>query len=386
MTKFQLFFKAIDNEIAIDADVLRRMQGGRMGFLPLRPFKTRALFEYGNRGKLAYRIFLVFFFLSFPFLVFFQVLISLFGSSLRRKEFNCHSLLLNANGKSVSLFLGCSHEPDFFSVDFAKGECFLGDNCISVRRGATLLDVIGAGKDSYFAFMKFLCQGRSFGNLPQLYVTFDWFLSYRFLVGFRDSSCIKEIYFANHYDRWAVMFDCVFQRKKIVLMQHGKFPEQLELKGKLANIDEVVLLNPDSKRHLGIFVENPELLKISFVMPKLDLSVVDSPSGMTVLIIGQPQSVEHEITLMKILSDNAPNLCVLLKPHPVHGVRIYKGVPSSIVLVESNCFPKTDLAICFESTLGTEYESMGIPVIWWGKMKPVEVAQRIRNFFDKKST
>jgi hypothetical protein len=386
VTKFKLFFKAIDNETAIDADVLRRMKGGRMGFLPLRPFKTEALFKYGNRCKFYYRFFLVFFFLSFPFLVFFQVLISLFGSSLRRKKVNCHSLLLNANGKSVSLFLGCSQKPDFISVNFARGECFLSDNCISVKRGATLFDVVGAGLDSYFAFMKFLFQGRSFWNLPQLYVTFDWFLSYRFLVGLRDSSSIEEIYFSNHYDRWAIMFDCIFQRKKIVLMQHGNFPEQLELKGKLANIDEVVLLDPDSKRHLGVFVENPESLKLTFVMPKLDLSIVDSSSGMTVLIIGQPQSVEREIRLMEILSDNFPNLGVFLKPHPVHGGRIYNRVPSSIVVVESNCFPRTDLAICFESTLGVEYESMGIPVIWWGEMKPIEIAQRIQNFFDKEFT
>jgi len=67
----------------------------------------------------------------------------------------------------------------------------LSDNCISVKRGATLFDVVGAGLDSYFAFMKFLFQGRSFWNLPQLYVTFDWFLSYRFLVGLRDSSSIE---------------------------------------------------------------------------------------------------------------------------------------------------------------------------------------------------
>ena len=31
-------------------------------------------------------------------------------------------------------------------------------------------------------------------------------------------------------------------------------------------------------------------------------------------------------------------------------------------------FPHVDVALCFESTLGVEYEASGVKVIWWKGM------------------
>ncbi|MFK7779570.1 MAG: hypothetical protein QM490_00245, partial [Candidatus Gracilibacteria bacterium] len=60
-------------------------------------------------------------------------------------------------------------------------------------------------------------------DILQNYIAYEWFLTY--IVLKKINKHTKKVYFANHYDRWATMFDQIFADKELVLIQHGILPE-----------------------------------------------------------------------------------------------------------------------------------------------------------------
>ncbi|GGY76461.1 hypothetical protein GCM10007071_24940 [Marinobacter zhanjiangensis] len=136
-------------------------------------------------------------------------------------------------------------------------------------------------------------------------------------------------------------------------------------------------MDRDSFENLDQFLQCPDNLDVHVNVEPIDLSPVEA-DGSSVLVIGQPQSSVLEIQLVKLLTIDFPGLNIFLKPHPLYGDSSYKEIFSLVTLVEKDFFPEVDVAVCYESTLGTEYEQCGIPVVWWGDRKPMDISSQLR--------
>jgi len=103
--------------------------------------------------------------------------------------------------------------------------------------------------------------------------------------------------------------------------------------------------------------------KAQFEKLDISLALVDVNSRKkTVLIIGQPHNMEGEIRIAKTLADDFD---VFVKPHPLYDSSEYRKLDHLIVIDDVDFYPKVDLALCYESTLGYEYEASDARVVWW---------------------
>jgi len=209
-------------------------------------------------------------------------------------------------------------------------------------------------------------------DILQGYVAYEWFLVYLALSRRKDG--IDTVYFANHYDRWAVMFDRLYADKNVVLMQHGILPEALNLSYKLKNLSQVFAYNEQSEK---IFKNMFECKKTRFERLDISLPLVDvNTKKKTILIIGQPHSLGSEVDIVESLNDKFK---FFVKPHPLYDSSDYKKLSNVTLIEDRNFYPKVDVALCYESTLGLEYEASGVKVIWWKGMSKHEIIMRIKN-------
>ena len=150
------------------------------------------------------------------------------------------------------------------------------------------------------------------------------------------------------------------KQQYIVLIQHGILPDTLHLHYKLKNINEIYYYNEKSK---AIFKEIFDCKDVKFKKFVLSLNLSDIKSDKkTILIIGQPHSIDMEINIAKSLIDDYE---LYIKPHPLYSNKKYKSIKGVKIITDRNFYPRVDLALCYESTLGLEYEASGINVIWW---------------------
>jgi hypothetical protein len=93
----------------------------------------------------------------------------------------------------------------------------------------------------------------------------------------------------------------------------------------------------------------------------LKLSAVKSDKT-TILVIGQPHSRDMEVVIIKSLISQYE---IYIKPHPLYSDKKYKNIKGVHIIDDRSFYPKVDLALCYESTLGLEYEASGVNVLWW---------------------
>jgi hypothetical protein len=377
LSRFSLFFEALDNEMAIDANVVERMEGREAKYVPIRPLKSIKWFKHNVAGRPTYFIFCFLFSLAYvPF-----VIVRALKYFKRRKgrftRFSRLTLLLNANGKAVTTFSKVYESSSYVSFNLLKGEDVNSRLTVRTSDFLAVSDVFSVIYDCLAIIPKFFFSKYNFLDVAQLYISVDWFASYRALQNFLLENDVDEVFFSNHYDRWAVLFDGVFSQQTINLMQHGVLPVKGFIPHKLRNVDRVFLLSEAELGKLETFILNVEFLEFLIINDVLN-TYDPKISNPTILIIGQPQSADRERALIKLLKNDVPEIYRFLKPHPVYGCSIYKEVLDLVELIDHKCFPKVDVAICYESTLGLEYERSGIPVIWWENRSPEELAEVIK--------
>ncbi|WP_411169864.1 hypothetical protein ACH36K_05030 [Clostridium sp. MB05] len=213
------------------------------------------------------------------------------------------------------------------------------------------------------------------------YSAFEWFLVYDVLD--RQLKNCKTLYFCNQYDRWIHLIDNINISGEKVLIQHGVVvPFKIK---EVKNISKIYCFNENQKDIFrdSIFINCKDICFENIPL-SIDLSEKVSSKN-SILIIGQPFSVDMEKKIVKELLDNNINLHIYIKPHPRFGVSLYNSLKDEVNIITDNKFyPRVDLALAYESTLGLEYEASGVNVIWIKNKKSKSVVSEIISFFDKK--
>lgn len=372
LSRIALFQKAIENEISIDKDVLDRLGVTSLGFVPVRPLKTLRFIEKYRVGSGLYFVAAIFFQLAFPLYCFFVMLKRIRASSRHARRGVERNLVLVANGRIEFLFskLNAGGNVSFLNINQGPREGRV-EFCGVLNK----FDYLAAYYYSCVAGFLFFFRCRDKRDSLQAYVAFDWFIVFAAIVAIRDG--VGTVYFANHYDRWAVLFDSLFEGKNIILLQHGVLPEKINLPYRLRNVRKIYVFDERSK---GLFdricvAQNVDYELLDISLPLKDLNV----GRRTVLIIGFPYVMDLEVEVAQAL---AAFFKVLIKPHPLYDSSGYRRAQDATLIESRDFFPRVDVAVCYSSTLGLEYEASGIRVVWWQDKKVSEIVEMVRDNCD----
>lgn len=211
-------------------------------------------------------------------------------------------------------------------------------------------------------------------NIVFSYTSFEWFLTYHAL----DRLNLTSIFFANHYDRWAVLFDSLKATEKI-LIQHGLLSANVAPPIKLENITRLYCYN---KIEANIFFNRVLSTECPVIIIKsnLKLSHLTDDDRFSILFLGcLPITFEIEQECIMQLSNYNYNL--IIKPHPVFPIDEYLLLKSKFkfnVIQDKNIFPNVDLVVSYKSTLAYEYEQKDVNVIYYEKGDdPSEIIKKI---------
>jgi hypothetical protein len=364
---FNSFYDAISDEISVEKDVLKRLGKTNLKFTPLRSIKTITLIEKYKVILFMYSIFCLFFLLVSPLYFLIKLFKNLEISNNNQDIKVNENLILVANGRVDYLYnkLNKNEKVTYLNINQNSKE-----NYISYKKFLKLSDYFLAYIFSLISIFYLLFKLKNKTDILQDYVAFDWFLVYISLKRLNQNT--KKVYFANHYDRWAVMFDQLFKDKEVVLIQHGILPDDLQLDYKLKNINTIYYYDDKSKI---LFKKIFNLNSINFEKLTLSLILSDIKSNKkTILIIGQPYSIDIEIDIISELKNKYE---IYVKPHPLFSREKYKSIKDIKIIEDRNFYPRVDLALCYESTLGLEYEVSGITVLWFKNMNIDSIIKNI---------
>ena len=89
-----------------------------------------------------------------------------------------------------------------------------------------------------------------------------------------------------------------------------------------------------------------------------------SNNKLNVMLVCNMLFFESEKEIIYALTKEGINLYI--KPHPKDNAEIYKALKSSsFIILGANEFPKVDIVISYQSTLGVKYEQAGVKVLWY---------------------
>lgn len=367
--KYNQFYNAILDEICIEKDILLRLNK-KLSFTPLRTIKSLPLIEKYRVSKYMYYIISMIIMLLLPafFLVKMCRYIILYKSKPSINMSN--KVVLVADNRIVHLYSKiCKKNND--EITYININQPLNENYININNFLKVSDYLKVYLHSIISLFYVFIKLNNKSDILQVYVAYDWFKTYIALSRIADK--IDEVYFSNHYDRWSVLFDQLLSDKKINLMQHGLLPDKLIIDYKLVNINRIFVFNQESEHLFERFVscDNVNFENINL---QLNLTLISSIKK-TILLIGQPHSIDRELEIIGLIKDD---YSIYVKPHPLYDDSKYK-IDGVNLISDVNQFPKVNLALNYESTLGLEYEYSGIDVIWWKDMTNEEIISNIKS-------
>ena len=191
----------------------------------------------------------------------------------------------------------------------------------------------------------------------------------------------NNIYFSNQSDRWALMFDTIPSRKK-VLLQHGIDSDQYEIPHKLKHIDIFYAISKSSwqNSYYSNLDCKPDL---RFMNSTIQLEKMET-SHFLILIISNLAEIKNEERALQYIK-GLKNVDIYLKKHPTESIECYKPyqMKYGFNFVQDNCFPKVDFVISYFSTLAYEYSAHDIPVYMYTNVVDLEILKKLlKNSYD----
>ncbi|HIP11152.1 MAG TPA: hypothetical protein EYG73_00400 [Arcobacter sp.] len=364
---FDIFFDAISNEISIENDILQRLNVHNLSFSPLRSIKT---LKYINKYKISLFMYsllcIIFIFLS-P-LYFLVKLVKNIKLNQKIVTINSNVILL-ANGKTRYLYNKLNKNEDYTYININQKD---KKDVVSIHTFLSISDYFKAYILAVSSIFYILFKLNKKTDILQVYVAFEWFLIFIGLTKIKSN--VDTIYFSNHYDRWAVLFDQLFEEKKNNLIQHGILPDSLNLNYRLKNIKTIYAFDSKSRKLFSKMYNSKNII-FRIIDLKIKLNKIKlNKDKKCILIIGQPHSMDREIEIINYIKDR---FTIYVKPHPLFESAPYKLIDSINVIEKKDFYPEVDLALCYESTLGLEYEASGMNVIWWKDLNIEEIVSEI---------
>lgn len=359
-----IFYNSVCNEIDAEENFLRRIDK-KLNFVPVRVVKSIKYIDKFHINKFFYTLLCISLFFLFP--LYFLLKIR-FNFKNEYKFYDITNMILVADNRIESLCKKISELKDlemvFININQPSKDYYIDiDSFISIKI------IIKSYIYSVVSLFYMIVKLKRKTDFPQVYVAYDWYKTYFILEGFTSYS--DNIYFSNHYDRWSTMFDFLFEDKRLILIQHGILPDDLTLTYKLKNLKKIYHFDEKSKE---IFMKLFECNNSNFgiINLKIKLTPIESYKK-TILIIGQPHSMEREIEIIESIKEL---YSVYVKPHPLYDNSKYK-INGVKLILDRDFFPNVDIALTYESTLGLEYEVSGVNVLWWKEMTNQEIFDTI---------
>lgn len=171
-----------------------------------------------------------------------------------------------------------------------------------------------------------------------------------------------SLVFSNQSDRWAIMFDNLPAKEKI-LLQHGiDFPFEY-LFYKLRTITHFYAISKSTWNNSSKYLLCSKPI-LNYLEPTIKLMHIER-QRFTVLLISYFGFYNQEVDILS-------NLCcddvdIYVKLHPTQSAKLnqqYFNLQNkySFNIVENGCFPRVDYVISYLSTLAYEYEALGIAI------------------------
>lgn len=235
---------------------------------------------------------------------------------------------------------------------------------ISIMEVLTFKDIIWSFKAcmNIRKNLKKRCDKFDQSILLQTYDSFNWFLLYRAIYKI-EPSCI---WFANHYDRWAILFDRIPIQGRKKQMQHGIISREIYLPNKLENIDECYCFDEESKQIFQSTYHNNKITSTEYKIMRNSIKFIDTGDKKVIVFIGGPNDAEKEKLIIENISSKYSDYIIYIKPHPLYIKKMYFKFEQSNVKVisQKDYFPKANLAVSYKSTLAYDYENYGTKVIY----------------------
>ena len=353
------------NEIAIDDFWRRRLGLTKEKRLNFRPLKYKRL----NESSFLYWVFLF----TWPFLLI-GFSLFLFLRSLCRPVCSIDAL----SGKTVWL------ESSSKSVHIRGGLTLPGFYVVDLRSYDFYEFISRAAKVKIFltSIWQIIClRGRVSTSDKIQFIDIYQLTCFAFFIG-RLCEKAEGLHICNHYDRWAVACFESFVGG-VTVWQHGTLNENLVLPVKLRNVSCIHALNDnEAKIWRGYLDASTVVIDVRKPYFKINSEI----ASCDLLVISHPAYMDDELKLMLSVLDESQLTSVSYKPHPLYEYsNILADLKNNAVrILCADEFPYAKLAITKGSTLGLEYESVGVEVWYWGGETCSELALRIREALNER--
>lgn len=209
------------------------------------------------------------------------------------------------------------------------------------------------------------------------HVCFEYLLTNYFLHRI-SSDC--SLYFVNHLDRWAVLFNYAPQKEKI-LLQHGIEGPNADWPVKLLNVKKAYVF-ADSQRERLTKAVLGHIPEFEVMPPTISLTDMQTAKGKNIVIVACENYIFYENEEYIIKRINNENLRIFVKIHPGKNdyqkyVTLQKIVNPNIEIITTPTFPRVNLVVSYYSTLGIEYEAHRIPVLYYDEITLDDIVNRI---------
>jgi hypothetical protein len=378
LNKTEIYFKGLQNDIwADDKAFIDTNLNKHVSYRVFKPYKL------ANKVKKRPKLFSLFFFLVIKnwFLINFIIQTKIFLSIIlkfqffRSINFNAKQTLIVATVRALDQIKKIKDQTtipkDFLFFGTCKGVSHPGNK--GIYRYLNFRILVSSYFSSLFIYKKLKLKGV---DKMQTIFSQDWLHTYSIL---NKSENLQEIWFANHYDRWAILFSD-FNCTKKVFIQHGLLNKDTNPPNLISKVNYGYLIHENQKKFIV-----DSVIKSDFNFETLKPSLILSEKGINdkfnVLIVGHATlHLENEYNLVRNLDKSKINL--FLKPHPIltfESYIIWKDKHSYTLIEDPTFFPKVDLVISYESTLGLEYSQLGIDVIYYQEYSVQEIISIIHN-------
>lgn len=195
----------------------------------------------------------------------------------------------------------------------------------------------------------------------------------------------SRLYFVNHLDRWAVLFNLAPQNNKI-LLQHGIETPTADWPVKLTNVHRAYIFSENQKERIKRAVIGHDA---DFVVMPHTISLTEMPSAKkkNIVIVAFPNYLRYEQEEFVIKSLASEGWGVFVKIHP--GKNDYskyddlkRTINPNVEVISTPTFPKVDMVVSYYSTLGIEYEAYNIPVLYYEEMSIDDIVKEIKAYLE----
>ena len=318
-------------------------------------------------------------FIASYFIVTFRALKSIILCCITYKKKSYNPAILGLF--SCDLVLSRSRSAEIFDLidswlilpytKFNKDE--IDGNTISVYNLLSVKDVINSYKYSLRA-ITYSNNSNTNSFIRSLYVSFEFFLVRNAL---SNISLDTKLVFANHKDRWALLFDNSPQRNKI-LLQHGVESSRYKYPVKLKNITELYAF---SRQSYGVLQSTILDCSPSVNFYKSTISLTPCPPNekFKVLVISQiqPLQIQEEFVVSNLQFEDIE---IYIKPHyqnKDYSFYEYLAKNNNFILIKEQIFQQVNVVISYKSTLAEEYQMLGIEVFMYENASLKDIVENV---------